>query len=79
MSRTYPISPAQESELTNRFTYHAPKDNQIPRYGDLREQGRFLAIDIISRTPPGREQALALTALEEAIFWANAAIARGES
>lgn len=74
----YPISPEQESELNKRFTYHAPKDDQIPRYGELRSQGRQLATHIIAKTPPGREQALALTKLEEAIFWANAAIARGE-
>jgi len=38
----------------------------------------LLAIDIIQNTPPSREQSLAITHLEEAIFYANAAIARNE-
>jgi len=36
-----------------------------------------LAVDMWYSTPNNREQSLALTALEEALFWANASIARG--
>jgi len=66
------------TELETRFTYHAPKDDQPTRYVELREEAHNLATLIVARTPESREQSLALTALEEAVFWANAAIARRE-
>jgi hypothetical protein len=66
----------QQAELTKRFTYHAPKEGQPLLYTALREEGKNLASLIVRTTPESREQALALTKLEEAIFWANAAIAR---
>ena len=68
----------QESDLENRFTYHAPKSDQQKRYEQLRSEAKALAYSITDNTPPSREQSLALTKLEEAIFWANAAIARNE-
>lgn len=66
------------ADVANRFTYHPPKPDQLPRYEELRDRGRSLAEHIVRLTPPSREQALALTHLEEAIFFANAAIARHE-
>lgn len=67
-----------QRELDTRFTYHAPKGDQQQRYTDLRDAGKELAEQIVASTPPSREQALALTKLEEAIMWANTAIARRE-
>jgi hypothetical protein len=64
--------------LDNDFTYHAPIEGQPQRYGDLREAGKTLARTVVEETPPSREQSLALTKIDEAIFWANAAIARNE-
>ena len=63
-------------DLKNRFTYHAPKGNQTTLYQMLRQEGLALAYSIDNACPEGREKALAITKLEEAIFWANAAIAR---
>lgn len=40
------------------------------------EHFRDLAVQIVATTPPSREQALALTALEESLMWANKAIAQ---
>lgn len=65
-------------ELDRRFTYHAPKGDQPERYTNLRASARLLAVAIVSNTPESREQSLALTHLEDAVFWANAAIARNE-
>lgn len=62
----------------NNFTYHPPKGDQAVRYGDIRTEVLNLAAFIECRCPPSRELALALTKLEEAVFWANAAIARNE-
>ncbi|MDQ3806359.1 MAG: hypothetical protein M3416_21330 [Acidobacteriota bacterium] len=64
--------------LENTFTYHPPKGDQQGRYEALRQLLLHVALTVCQSTPPGREQALALTKLEEAGFWMNAAIARGE-
>jgi hypothetical protein len=44
----------------------------------LRDATKNLAHLIINLTPSSREQSLALTHLEEAVMFANAAIARNE-
>lgn len=65
-------------DLNNRFTYHAPKEGQPEKYGQVRSLalGYAKVIDMVA--PDSREKSLAITALEEAVFWANAAIARHE-
>jgi hypothetical protein len=68
----------QRDELERRFTHHAPHGTQPERYAQLHREGQALAERIVTLTPISREQSLALTHLETAIFWANAAIARRE-
>jgi hypothetical protein len=67
----------QYAEVSNRFAHHPPA---TPRVVYSHEQARAVcrsaAVWVINNTRPSREQSLALTALEEAMFWANAAIAR---
>lgn len=63
-------------EIERRFTYHQPRGNQAEIYQELRERAKSLALFIIEVVPTSREQSLALTHLEEAIFYANAGIAR---
>lgn len=70
--------PVSAEELEKRFRYHAPKGDQPERYVSLRDRAHELAKAIVHATPDSREQALALTHLETAIFFANAAIARRE-
>ena len=65
-------------EMETRFTYHPPKDDQPKRYNSLRLGAKNLAELIVAYAPDSREQSLALTHLEQAIMWANAAIARRE-
>lgn len=65
-------------ELDKRFTYHPPKEGQPERYVIIRDEARAFAELIVECTPESREQSLAMTALEEAVMWANAAIARRE-
>lgn len=76
--KQYPLNPDNRAKLDNMFTYHSPKDDQPERYSLLRNVAKSLAFNIVTSTPPSREQSLALTHLEEAIFYANAAIARNE-
>lgn len=66
------------SDLENRFTYHAPKEGQPERYESLRAHFKDLAYIIEAECRPSREKSLALTYLETAMFFANAAIARHE-
>ena len=65
-----------DEDLENRFTYHAPKEGQPAIYGEIRDMAKMFAYHIKRVTPYSREQSLALTQLEDAVFWANAAIAR---
>lgn len=65
-------------ELESRFSYHAPKDVQPERYERIRYKALMLAAYINEKCPESREKSLALTKIEEAVMWANAAIARNE-
>jgi len=38
-----------------------------------------MTVKVLQVAPDSRERSLALTKIEEAVFWANAAIAREES
>jgi hypothetical protein len=68
----------QNADFENRFTYHAPKNGQPAKYDALRHTAKVYAEMIDEMCPNSREKALALTKLEEAVMWANAAIARHE-
>jgi hypothetical protein len=74
----YPIPAETHDDLENRFTHHPPEGDQSERYQAIRQEAYTLAENIVRWTPRSREQSLALTNLEQAIFWANAAIARNE-
>ena len=65
-------------ELEKRFTYHQPKGNQPEKYEVIRGRAKQLAELINDITPDSREKSVAITKLEEVVFWANASIARNE-
>lgn len=65
-------------DLENRFTYHRPNEEQAKKFPIIRDEAKRLAYMIKHFCPNGREQALALTKLEEAVFWANAGISRNK-
>jgi len=62
--------------VENDFTYHAPTQDQIGRMHVIREQSKTLAFLIVEHCPIGREQATALTLLEQVSMLVNAGIAR---
>jgi hypothetical protein len=66
------------SDLKKRFTYHPPKEGQPQRYEDIRADALKFADRLDMFCPECREKSLAITKLEEVVFWANAAIARNE-
>jgi len=64
------------TDMDNRFTYHAPDDRQTEYYQQVRSKALGLARFLVKASPECRERSLAITKLEEAVFWANAAVAR---
>lgn len=70
----------QPSDIDNRFTYHPPsaENDQPARYEQIRAEGKKLAHLLDDLVPDSREKSLAITHLEEVVFWSNAAIARNE-
>lgn len=65
-------------QIKNNFSYHPPKGDQQVRYETIRTAARELATTIDCLVPDSREKSLAMTNLEQAVMWANAAIARNE-
>lgn len=63
-------------EIRTRFTYHPPKPGQPEIYTEIRQRARELVELIVAEAPASRELSLAVTKIEEAVMWANAAIAR---
>lgn len=74
----YAISQKKADRLENNFTYHKPHGTQPDRYVTIRAAAKAFAEVILKNTPESREQSVALTELETAVMWANAAIARNE-
>lgn len=67
-----------EQALKDIFTYHPPVGDQKERYEQLRAKGLELAEMIQSHSPPSPEQTIAIRKVQEAIMYANAAIAINE-
>lgn len=66
----------EEHDLGWRFAYHRLDEAKAELHGNVRIKCQELAEFIANEIPVGREQSLALTKIEEAMFWANAGIAR---
>jgi hypothetical protein len=66
-----------DDEMDIRFTYHPPRtESDKAFYSEARQCAREFAEYINDRLNPSREASLALTKIEEAVMWANAARAR---
>lgn len=65
-----------QADLNKRFNYHRPDEAKAQRHQRIRDAHRALADVLDEELIECREQSLALTKIEEAMFWANAAIAR---
>jgi hypothetical protein len=75
MPNTYSVDTKQIEEA---FTHHPPKENQPGRYELLRSEAKQISYLISNYCPDGRYKSLALTAIEQAIMWANKAISHEE-
>lgn len=67
-------------ELRHRFQFHVSDDeNAQEKHQRVRSACLTAAEVVVEMTgPTSREQSTAIAKLEEAMFWANAAIARGD-
>lgn len=66
-----------KDRIQNDFSHHSPPSEEAGHVlTRIRQELAATAEYVVDNTPPGREQSVALTKLEEAMFWANAAVAR---
>ena len=65
-------------ELNRNFKYHSPTGNKQEYCNQIRNSAKSFAGVVMYGTRPSREQSLALTNIEQAMFWANASVARYE-
>lgn len=64
-------------DIEHRFDFHpATTEEKQSEHTSVRETLKNAALWVDEKVPDGREKALAITKMEEAMFWANAAIAR---
>lgn len=64
------------NDIDSRFKYYRATDETAPKFERVRDLTAELAHALNNLAPDSREKSLALTHLEEVMFWANAAIAR---
>lgn len=70
------MSAEATNEIERRFSFHKADEAKAQEHDLVRNQVKGIAHYWSGNLPAGRESALAITKLEEAMFWANAAIAR---
>lgn len=68
-----------DPNIEKNFSYPAPTDDAVALHETIRNEGKRFAELIDDECPASREKSLAMTKLEEAVMWANAAIARNIS
>jgi hypothetical protein len=70
---------ANQEQIDRAFSYHPPRSQGvIDDMTALRYGAKALAEAIDERAPDSREKSVALTKIEEAVMWANAAIVRNQ-
>ena len=68
--------PIPTAEIQKRITYHEPSPLAKAAHGRIRDYIERGLLFCNTEIPEGRENSLAVTKLEEAMFWMNAAVAR---
>lgn len=76
--RKFPEVTSREhhEELINRFTYHPPQPGQPELYERIRAAGLEFARVLSAYCPLSGELSTAIGNVDQAVMWANAAIAR---
>lgn len=69
-----------DDELRHRSAYHPPQsDDTIRAHEQVREATTEMTLLFNAILPEGREKSMALTFLDQAMWAANAAVARGHA
>ena len=67
---------ALDAWLDDVFSYHPPREDQIPKYTRIREGAKQFARVLAEECPECADTSAAMRKLREAVMTANAAIAR---
>ena len=68
----------KKAQIETSFGLHSVTNEQVDKMQKIRDKAKEFAYLIVELSPVTREQSIALTELETAVFYANAAIARNE-
>jgi len=75
MSRARLPEDIEREDVHQRFEFHPSTAATGPKHDEVRFKHLGIALWVLANVPPSRERSLALTALQEAMMWANAAVA----
>lgn len=68
-----------QDDVDHRFNYHPPRnEEEVGRHENVRSELKWATKNVLEGLPPSREASLFVTKMEEAMMWANAAIARNK-
>lgn len=70
---------ASIEELEKRYNAHSVTPEAVEGLEQVRKMCRSLSGALVQIVPESRELSVALTKLEEVMFWANAGIARNQT
>ena len=68
--------PITQEDIDNRFDFHGAMGEKAERHSAVRTLLKRTAENLLTLIPPGRDASRAIADLEDAMFHANAAIAR---
>lgn len=69
--------PLSSDDIRNRFSFHpATSQGRQMEHKNIRDRCLSLGLSLAGNLPHNGELALAITKLEEVMFWANASVAR---
>ena len=67
---------SNKDTIEKNFTFHKATEDKGFTYTEIREKAKELALYLDEICPNSREKSIAMTKLEEVVFWINAGIAR---
>lgn len=71
-----PATTQEHVDLANRLAHHPPVSEAVAQlHAEVRLRVGELGHWLLDNVPDGRHRSLALTSVQEAMMWANAAIA----
>jgi hypothetical protein len=78
MMKHYQMTEEERGRVAVAFNVQEVSPGQQKKQAAIRMFGEDFAGCVMAKCPRSRELSLALTKIEEAVFWANEAIARNE-